>query len=148
MMLLVGLPLLVVNYDPGPGLYALDALGVFIWVVGFFFEAVGDYQLDRFIARKKSGEAKKSEGRIMKTGLWRYTRHPNYFGEAAMWWGIFFIAVSAPLGYVAVISPLLISFLLLRVSGIPMLEKKYEKDAEFQKYAKKTSSFFPLPPKK
>lgn len=119
----------------------LDLLGLAVWMVGFFFEAVGDYQLDAF---KKDPAAK---GRIMQTGLWRYSRHPNYFGEVTMWWGIYLVALSVPNGYLAFIGPLTITFLILKVSGIPMLEKKYVDDAAFQKYARRTSAFFPLPPK-
>jgi steroid 5-alpha reductase family enzyme len=80
--------------------------------------------------------------------LWKYTRHPNYFGEATQWWGIFLIALSVPGGWAALISPLTISFLLLRVSGVAMLEKKYAGNEEFAGYARRTSAFFPWFPKK
>jgi steroid 5-alpha reductase family enzyme len=79
----------------------------------------------------------------MTQGLWRYTRHPNYFGETAMWWGIFLIALSVKSGWTALISPLMITFLLLKVSGITMLEKKYAGNKEFEEYARRTSAFFP-----
>ena len=79
----------------------------------------------------------------MTTGLWAWTRHPNYFGEAAMWWGIFLIALSVRNGWTTLVSPLMITFLLLRVSGVRMLEKKYVGDKEFEEYKKKTSAFFP-----
>jgi len=84
----------------------------------------------------------------MTHGLWKYTRHPNYFGECTMWWGIFFIALSVPGGWTAIISPLLLTFLLLRVSGVAMLEAKYKKDKDFQEYARRTNAFFPWFPKK
>ena len=116
--------------------------GFLLWCVGFFFEAVGDAQLSRF--RRDPG----SRGKIMNTGLWRYTRHPNYFGESLMWWGIFLLALSLPYGWTAVVSPFLITFLLVRVSGVPMLEKKYAGNVEFQAYARRTSVFVPWPPKK
>ena len=86
----------------------------------------------------------------MKQGLWKYTRHPNYFGEATMWWGIFLVSLSitGPIGIIGIISPITITYLLLFVSGVPLLEKHYKDNQEFQAYAKVTSIFFPLPPKK
>ena len=105
------------------------------------FEAVGDRQLQQF---KKNPDNK---GHIIQSGLWRYTRHPNYFGEATLWWGIFLIAFSVPYGLLAIVSPVLIDFLLLKVSGIPMLEVKYEGNAEFEAYKKRTNAFFPWFPK-
>jgi steroid 5-alpha reductase family enzyme len=84
----------------------------------------------------------------MSSGLWGYSRHPNYFGEAALWWGIFLIALSVSEGYFAIISPLTIGFLLLKVSGVTMLERKYAGNEEFAAYARRTSAFFPWFPKK
>ena len=84
----------------------------------------------------------------MTSGLWAYTRHPNYFGEALLWWGIFLMALPFPWGILAVVSPLLIDYLLLYVSGIPMLEKKYEGNAEFETYKKRTNVFWPWFPRK
>ena len=88
-----------------------------------------------------------NKGKIMTSGLWKYTRHPNYFGEVTIWWGIFLIALSSPYGLTAIISPALITFLLLKVSGVPMLEEKYQDNPEFIEYARKTSSFFPWIPR-
>lgn len=116
-------------------------VGFAVWLLGFLFEAGGDYQLAQFVKVKKPGQ-------IMKTGFWRYTRHPNYFGEVTQWWGIWLATLCAPYAVVFVFSPLLISFLILYVSGIPMLEKKYENNQEFQDYKKRTSAFFPWFPKK
>ena len=79
----------------------------------------------------------------MNQGLWQYTRHPNYFGEVTMWWGIWLLTVGSTYWYIGIIGPITISFLLLKVSGIPMLEKKYEGNKEFEKYKAKTSAFFP-----
>jgi len=110
--------------------------------MGFYFEAVGDYQLRTFTKDPSN------RGKIIRSGLWRFTRHPNYFGEVVLWWGILLIALSAPNGWVALIGPVTITFLLLQVSGIPMLEKKYEGNPEFEEYKKRTSAFFPLPPKR
>lgn len=142
LMLLISSPIILVNRSAEKGLTPLDVLGTSVWIVGFLFEAVGDYQLKMF---KKRPENK---GKIMTSGLWRYTRHPNYFGEATMWWGIWLISLSVDGGWAGIISPMIITFLLLRVSGVAMLERKYAGNAEFAAYASRTSPFFPLPPKK
>lgn len=139
--LVVVSPVLVIIGLNNPPLNLLDYLGLAIWLGGFFFESVGDYQLDLF----KNDPA--NRGRIMQTGLWRYSRHPNYFGEVSMWWGIYLIALSVPYGYLSLIGPLTITFLILKVSGIPMLEKRYADNSAFQAYARRTNAFFPLPPK-
>jgi steroid 5-alpha reductase family enzyme len=141
-MLIISSSIVLVNRSPESGLTLLDALGGILWLIGFLFEAIGDYELKRF---KQKPESK---GKIMTTGLWKYTRHPNYFGEAALWWGIWLIALSVDSGWAAVISPLTISFLLLKVSGVTMLEKKYAGNEEFAAYARRTSPFFPWFPKK
>ena len=107
-------------------LAAIFQIGLFIscyvsvWFVGFAFESIGDYQLMLFVKQKQS----KSD--IMQTGLWKYTRHPNYFGEVLVWWGIFIIVLPLQHGIWAIISPITINYLLLYVSGIPMLEAKYK----------------------
>lgn len=137
LLLIIAYPVMLINHSKETGIVFLDTLGLIIWLIGFFFEAVGDYQLSKF---KRKAENK---GKIMTQGLWRYTRHPNYFGETAMWWGIFLIALSVKNGWTAVVSPLLITFLLLRVSGVKMLEKKYVDHKKFEEYAKRTSAFFP-----
>lgn len=116
-------------------------LGLVIWLIGFFFEAVGDAQLSEFLKNPKN------KGKIIQTGLWRYTRHPNYFGEVAQWWGIWLITLGIPLGWFGIIGPLTITVLILFVSGVPLLEKKYQGRADFEAYKKQTSVFFPLPPK-
>lgn len=141
LMLIIAYPLMLVNHSQEPGISFLDGAGFVLWLLGFFFEAGGDCQLARF---KRNPENK---GKIMKFGLWKYTRHPNYFGETAMWWGIFLIAISVKGGWTAVISPLLITFLLLKVSGVTLLEKKYKGNKEFEEYARRTSSFFPWFPR-
>ncbi len=141
LLLLVVSPAIVINIYRGGELNVLDFLGVVVWLVGFVFEAVGDYQLTRFISDPKN------KGKIMQFGLWKYTRHPNYFGEVTQWWGIFIIALSVPYGLVGIVGPLLITFLIVKVSGIPMLEKNMEKNKDFENYKKRTSVFFPLPPK-
>jgi steroid 5-alpha reductase family enzyme len=141
-MLLISSPIILVNRSRESGLTMLDALGGLVWLTGFLFEAVGDYQLKRFKQKPES------RGKIMTAGLWKYTRHPNYFGEAVLWWGIWLVALSVDSGWAAIISPLTISFLLLKVSGVAMLEKKYAGNEEFAAYARRTSPFFPWFPKK
>jgi len=138
---LVAIPLLLVIDQPGGALNWLDLLGLVIWLSGFLFEAIGDWQLLHF----KRDAA--NRGRIIQQGLWRYTRHPNYFGEALLWWGIFLIALHVPYGLFGIVSPLLINFLLLKVSGIPMLEEKYRGRADFEEYRRRTSAFFPWFPR-
>lgn len=138
---LVALPNLLVMNRPGGPLGLLDLVGLFIWLFGFVFEAVGDWQLLRFRQNRDR------QSRIIQTGLWRWTRHPNYFGEATLWWGVMLIAVSVPYGMIALISPLLIDYLLLKVSGIPMLEAKYAGDPEFESYKERTHTFFPWFPR-
>lgn len=141
-LLVVSYSVMVVNRSTETGWTAWDVFGLCLWLIGFFFEAVGDNQLTRF----KRDAANK--GKIMTTGLWKTTRHPNYFGESAMWWGIFLIALSVKNGWTAVVSPVVITFMLLKVSGVPMLEKKYAGNREFEEYARKTNAFFPWFPKK
>lgn len=121
---------------------SLFYLGVSLWVIGFYFEAMGDFQLDRFIKDPAN------KGKIMTSGLWKYSRHPNYFGESTMWFGIAIISLSlSSVPFVAIISPFLITFLLLKVSGVPMLEKHFAGNPDWEEYKKKTSVFIPLPQK-
>ena len=117
-------------------------VGIAVWVIGFLFESIGDAQLKRFLANSKN------KGKLMTSGLWKYTRHPNYFGEATMWWGIFIIALSTPYGWLGIITPVVITYLLLFVSGVPMTEKAFEGKPGWDAYKAKTSKFLPLPPNK
>jgi steroid 5-alpha reductase family enzyme len=137
LMLIIAYPIIMNNTSSTGNLGMLEIIGLIIWIVGFIFEALGDKQLKSFISDKKN------KGHIMKQGLWKYTRHPNYFGEATMWWGIFIISISSKSGIYGIISPIIITLLLLFVSGVPMLEKHYENNKEFQAYAKVTSRFLP-----
>lgn len=140
----VSLPVLLALAYPHAPSVPVFAVGIALWAVGFFFEVVGDAQLDAFLARK-------DRPRIMQEGLWRYTRHPNYFGESLMWWGIALSAsasvASALLAIVCFASPLLITYLLLFVSGVPLLEARFKGDPAWEDYAARTSVFFPLPPR-
>lgn len=118
-----------------------DALGVTVWGVGFFFEVVGDEQLRRFLRVRQPGQ-------FLQTGLWRYTRHPNYFGEVTLWWGLWLIACATPGGWMTVIGPLTLSGLILKVSGVPMLEAQYEGRPGWAEYRRRTSAFFPWVPRR
>lgn len=140
--LLVGFPIVYVNLEGAPNGGFMLWLGLAVWAIGFFFEALGDEQLRRFKARPEN------KGKLMTQGLWAWTRHPNYFGDAAMWWGIYLISLTGHLGRAWLIfSPLLMTFMLLYVSGVPLLEKKYQGRADWAAYVARTSKFFPLPPR-
>ena len=120
----------------------LDLCGLILWVVGFIFEAVGDWQLAVF----KSNSANK--GKVMDRGLWGYTRHPNYFGEACVWLGFFLIAMENIAGVVMIISLATIYYALLGTTGKGLLERRMSKKRpDFEAYKQRTSGFFPLPPK-
>lgn len=134
-------PINFIHYRVSSNLGIFDLIGLLVWIIGFYFESIGDSQLKTFISNPAN------KGKLMKTGLWRYSRHPNYFGEVTQWWGIFIIALSIPFGYITIIGPITITVLILFVSGIPLLEKKYEGRKDFEEYKKRTSVFFPLPPK-
>jgi steroid 5-alpha reductase family enzyme len=135
-MFLIAVPIMLIVRDCTKELTMLDYVGVVVWVVGFLFESISDYQLQHFLQRPEN------KGKIMRAGLWAYTRHPNYFGEVVMWWGIFLIALNSQYGIFALVSPLAISWLLY-VSCIPKLEKHLESNPEFQAYKRSTSAFFP-----
>lgn len=134
-------PVLLINITSDSALVMSDYIGIAIWVFGFIFESVGDAQLAKFLSDQSN------KGKLIQTGLWRYTRHPNYFGEVSMWWGIWVVASSLPYGLYTILGPITITFLILKVSGIPMLEKKMEENPEFAEYKRKTSVFIPWFPK-
>lgn len=138
---LVSLPVQAAQYVPGP-VTGFAWAGVALWVCGLFFEAVGDAQLARF----KRDPANK--GKVMDRGLWSWTRHPNYFGDFCVWWGLFlFTCDSGAAAAVSVVSPLVMSYLLTKGSGKPMLERHMAQRPGFAEYVARTSGFFPLPPK-
>lgn len=140
---LVALPVtLSLVFPSATASYGLFWIGIGVWLCGFVFEAVGDAQLDRFLRDKNR------TGTIMQSGLWKFSRHPNYFGESTLWWGMA-IAASGITAYslLVFVSPVLITYLLLKVSGVPMLEKKWEGNPEWEAYKAKTSVFVPLPPR-
>jgi steroid 5-alpha reductase family enzyme len=142
LLLLVIAPVLLIVGQGQPPLNPMDLLGVLVWLTGFLFETVGDRQLAAFIRDPAN------RGQLMTGGLWSWTRHPNYFGEAAMWWGMAVLALPAPRGWLGLVGPLVITCLLLFVSGVPLLEKKYAGRPDWEEYKKRTPVFFPWFPKR
>ena len=142
MIAVMSYPIVLVNTSTVQGLGGLDYLGMIIWILGFCCESLSDYQL--FIFRRNPANA----GRVMRYGLWKYSRHPNYFGEVLMWWGIYCIALCVPYGWTAIIAPVTITYLLVCVTGVPWIEKTFENNVEYQEYKRKTSMFVPWLPKK
>ncbi len=135
-MLIIISPVIYINSGVEQNFF-LSFLGLGIWIFGFLFETIGDKQLRVFIQTRKNRDD------VMDKGLWKYTRHPNYFGEAVMWWGIWLISFNVFL----LVSPVLITVLLRFVSGVPLLEKKMMQNPKFVQYAKRTSPFIPWFPK-
>lgn len=144
-VLIIATPILVTIAAPGGPPRAGDFLGLLLFLIGFAWEAIADWQLMRF--KRARAAAGRTSG-IIRHGLWRYSRHPNYFGEALLWWGFFVLGLASPWGLFGLISPLVILWLLLRVSGIPMLEAKYRDDPEYAAYRATTSAFIPWPPRR
>ena len=121
----------------------LDLLGTLVWIAGFIFESVGDWQLAQF----KSDPA--NEGRVMDRGLWAFTRHPNYFGEFLVWWGVFLVTLSTPGSWWTILSPLIVTAVLLKMTGIALTEKALiENRPGYSEYVKRTSAFVPWWPAK
>lgn len=137
---IIAMPVAVAMSSSAP-LGWLDGLALLFWVVGMFFEVVGDAQLSSFRQNPDN------DGKVLDSGLWRYTRHPNYFGEFALWWGYFLFAVAAG-GWWTLASPLILTFMLLRVSGVSLLEKDIgERRPAYAEYIRRTNAFIPGPPK-
>ncbi len=141
LLYLISVPVLMINQSNSSSFGILAVLGILVWLIGFGFESIGDWQLAQFLKNPKN------KGKLMTSGLWRYTRHPNYFGEVTQWWGIWLVALSVPMGWIAVIGPITITYLILKVSGIPMLEKKMSQHPDFAAYGRTTNAFFPWWPK-
>lgn len=141
-MYVIALPVILGIHSSPTVLPFWFALGLCVFAVGFVFEAVGDAQLRHFLHNPAN------RGHIMTQGLWRVTRHPNYFGEATMWWGIFLIALSGGITPLAIISPIAITLLLLFVTGVPILEESMKNRPGYAAYAARTSIFFPWFPQK
>lgn len=143
LIVFVSLPVQVGQLAPGGDtLGPLAYLGALAWLTGFLFEAIGDWQLRRFKAEPAN------RGKVMDRGLWRYTRHPNYFGNACLWWGIWLVACDGPGAVWTLVGPLLMTFFLLKVSGVSLLEKSLvETKPGYADYIRRTSAFLPRPPK-
>ena len=139
---IIAAPVAFINTTRQDGAMPFYIIGVALWGMGFLFEVIGDKQLKEFLA------VKQNQGKIMTGGLWKYSRHPNYFGEASMWWGIFIIALGFQGGWMFFFGPLLITFLLLFISGVPLAEKLIEGLTGFADYKNRTSMFIPWFPKK
>ncbi|MGB4768074.1 MAG: DUF1295 domain-containing protein [Candidatus Saccharimonas sp.] len=135
----ISLPVIIVHQYPPQGSLLVYA-GVTIWIVGFMFELIADRQLRMFLAQPKRPE-------LMTTGLWRYSRHPNYFGEVTMWWGIALIALQTPLGLLGLVGAATITVLICFVSGVPLAEKRSARKSGWDEYRRRTSVLFPLPPR-
>ena len=140
-LFVIALPVLMINRSAAGTIGVLDVSAVCVWLFGFVFESVGDAELARF------AKDPLNRGKIIQTGLWRYTRHPNYFGEIVQWWGIWLVALGIRGGWFAMIGPLTITFLILKVSGIPMLEKKLAENPAFADYKRRTSVLLPWFPR-
>ena len=141
LMFLIALPFILLEQEAQPVNPLLFALGLIVYVTGFAFESIGDAQLKAFLQNPEN------RGKIMTSGLWRYTRHPNYFGEAMLWWGIFLLTLSGGVTPFAVIGPVTITLLLLFVSGVPLLERSMKDKPGYAQYAEMTSIFIPWFPK-
>src|SRR5690554_4574358 len=145
---IIAIPIILTNLIPnetfGTTSIIVASIGILLFFIGFVFEVLADHSLAKF----KSDPNNK--GKIMKKNVWRVSRHPNYFGEATLWWGIGIASIASMNLYslIGLISPLIMTYLLVFVSGIPLLEKKYKDNKDYQVYAKQTSIFFPMPPKK
>lgn len=136
------LPVLLVLAQPAAPIGPFFFAGLLVWLFGFAFESVADEQLRRLKA------APQNRGRLMTAGLWSWSRHPNYFGEVTQWWGIWLLALELPFGWATVVSPLGVTYLILKVSGVSMLEDLMLTRPGFAEYAERTSEFIPLPPRK
>lgn len=134
-MWIVSIPIQVGQFGLGK-LGWLDACGVAIWACGWLCESIGDWQLARFKSDPRN------KGRVLDTGLWRYTRHPNYFGDFLVWWGLYLIAAAAGAWW-TIFSPLIMSVLLMRVSGVTLLERSMEDRPGYREYVARTNAFFP-----
>lgn len=135
-MWLISFPLQLVAIDSAGNWNGWMLAGAVVWMAGYYFQSTGDRQLQKFMKTKQPGE-------ILQTGLWKYSRHPNYFGEILMWWGIGIIAIPLQLGWLAWIGPLTITWLLVKVSGVPLLERKYKDHPAYQEYKRRTPALVP-----
>lgn len=136
LLLFIASSIIVINISSINGLTLLDWFAALSWCVGFIIQIIADAQLQNFLANKKN------KGKILQSGLWKYSRHPNYFGEIIMWWSIWLIALSVPFGWYAIMSPLTITSIFLFIS-IPLTEKLFDRNQQYEKYKKETSILIP-----
>ena len=147
LILLVSAPVWVgVANGAGTPVGPLAILGAAVWLAGVLFEAVGDAQLARFKRTLADYSGPYEDKPVLDTGLWAWTRHPNYFGNALLWWGTWVVACQAPWGWLSVSGPLLMKWLLLRVSGRDLLERRLMRRPAYRDYAARVPSFIPRPP--
>jgi steroid 5-alpha reductase family enzyme len=139
----VTLPVQVTQLAAEPAhLGFLDLAGGLVWLVGFAWESVADLQLARFLSDPAN------RGKVMDRGLWAFSRHPNYFGEVVLWWGAYLVALSTPWAWVTIVSPILVTYLLMNLSGVPLLEDALlDRRAGYREYVERTNAFFPWPPR-
>ncbi len=137
---IISLPVIVLNSSQEIVVPAFLLAGAIVWLVGFLIESAADLQLESFVVSHP--------GKLMKKGLWKYSRHPNYFGELMQWWGIGVMALSVDYGWISLIGPIVLTFLLLYVSGVPLAEKRSEKRDGWAEYKRRTSTIIPVPPMK
>lgn len=137
-MYLMSIPIIIISTKDYSSFLVPDLIAIIIWIFGFIYQIIADYQLKLF------AENSKNKGKILQHGLWKFSRHPNYFGEILIWWGIFFFTVKHDYILISIISPLLITYLIIFVSGVPMLEKKYKNNQEYQDYKRRTNAIFPF----
>jgi steroid 5-alpha reductase family enzyme len=136
---LVSLPVVMTAGQQLSGRGWLTLVGALVWLVGFSFEATADRQLRQFLASK-------NHPKLLQTGLWRYSRHPNYFGELVQWWGLGLIALQTSFGWIGLLGPALLSYLIIFVSGLPPIERRHQHDPLYQAYRSRTSALIPWPP--
>ena len=148
-MLIVASPLIIaMAADASVTTGALTWLGMALWLFGFFCEAIGDLQLELFKKKNRGYDGPYENKPVLDTGLWRYSRHPNYFGNTCMWWGIGVIVCAAPNGWMGMIGPAFMNFALVYLTGKANNESKMKVRPAYQRYIEKTSGFFPLPPRR
>jgi steroid 5-alpha reductase family enzyme len=136
LMLIISIPIVLASISTSTiSIWMLP--GMLLWCIGFYWQVVGDQQLKRFKSKAEN------KGHFIQAGLWAKSRHPNYFGEICMWWGIWLVVLPLTYGWLGIVSPLLITYLLLKVSGVPMLERKYVGNSEFEDYQRRVPAVFP-----